>query len=219
MIDLLVDIEQGSPKQHTIDSLMRLKLDNLPYDTQQLIKKRSTFIFATNDDKDNHNCQELAKISSNVNPLACLNCKTINKTGKFRSRHFDKSTPLKTAICVGSRVAIKGKNIEPNWGIYNGSIGIVREIVFKGEDNPNRGDLPLYVSVELFDYKPPDCVPIFDRSNPKVSTYVIYRYQTFIHSFQTNYFLVIIYKRSFLSLCVNSNVDLIVVKFTFVLWL
>ena len=87
----------------------------------------------------------------------------------FQRRHFDeKKTMLKTHICIGCKVAIKGRNFQPRWGLYNGSIGTVREIVFGENKNPNEGNLPLYVAVELPSYKPPASVPNFDDDNPKV---------------------------------------------------
>ena len=59
----------------------------------------------------------------------------------------------------------KTNNIEPTWGIYNGSIGTVHEIIFQEGDNPNEGKLPLYVSVERLSYKPPEEVEQFDYIN------------------------------------------------------
>ena len=92
------------------------------------------------------------------------------KKGKYSRKHFDNSsTPLHTHIFVGERVTLQGKNIEPKWGIYNGTIGTVHEIVFSEGHNPNEGKLPLYVSVERFSYKPPEGIKPFDASNKKVS--------------------------------------------------
>ena len=65
-----------------------------------------------------------------------------------------RSTPLLTHICVGAKVAIKGNNIAPTWGLYNGAIGTVKEIVFALGKNPNLGHLPLYVAVEFNSYNP-----------------------------------------------------------------
>ena len=111
------------------------------------------------------------------NPLACLKAQNVERHKKVIRSHYDiSSTPLETQICVGARVAIRGKNIKPTWGLYNGAIGTVHEIVFAKDANPNLGHLPLYVAVEMLAYKPPTSVPLFDQNNPKVCNMVIQIY-------------------------------------------
>ena len=84
--------------------------------------------------------------------------------------HFDhNSIPMKTEFCVGCRVSIKGNNSEPEWGIFNGAIGTVREIVFQKDKNPNYGHLPSYVAVEMPSYCPPTSITTFDALNHQVS--------------------------------------------------
>ena len=132
MIQLLQGCEKGNHPNTAINKLLSLDINNLPEEKQYKIKKNSTFIFSTHDCKYIHNSQELAKCCSEENPLAILYSEDISIHKKMVESHFDtKATPLRTNICVGCRVAIKGQNIEPNWGIYNGYIGIVHEIVYK----------------------------------------------------------------------------------------
>ena len=45
-----------------------------------------------------------------------------------------------------------GKNFCPIWGLHNGAVGIVDEIVFKTGQNPNNRDLPDYVVVDVGRY-------------------------------------------------------------------
>ena len=52
-------------------------------------------------------------------------------------------------------------------------IGVVQEIVFDVGKDPNNGDLPAYVAVEIFSYNPPPSVPPFDINNPKVCMIII----------------------------------------------
>ena len=121
-------------------------------------------------DLNHHNSQQLLKICNENNPLAHLRCQDLTLNGAYKRNHYDsKSTPIQTHICVGARVAIKGKNIKPLWGIYNGAIGTVKEIIFAPNKNPNLRDLPLYVAVELPSYNPPESVPLFDK---KIRRYV-----------------------------------------------
>ena len=54
-----------------------------------------------------------------------------------------------TPICIGAKVAIKGKNFYPKWGLHNGAMGTVKEIAFEVGKNPNNGDLPEYVVVHF----------------------------------------------------------------------
>ena len=185
MITVVDDIEKGQPSLNTIERLIKLTMSYLPHNIQKDIIKKATYIFAMNLDKNNHNNHQLLNICSETNPMACLSCHNIYSQRKCIRRHYDKSTPLKTHICVGARVEIKGKNIEPSWGIYNGAIGTVREIVFGEDKNPNLGDLPLYVAVELSSNKPPSSIKPFDSLNPKVSVFYIYSYfkNYIIHSF------------------------------------
>ena len=68
----------------------------------------------------------------------------------------------------GAKVDIQGQNIQPNWGLYNGCIGTVKEIIFGVGKNPNHGHLPLYVAVEFPSYNPPKTVPLFDKLNPQI---------------------------------------------------
>ena len=42
---------------------------------------------------------------------------------------------------------IKGNNFQPTWGLYNGAIGTVIEIIVHEDKAPNFGHLPECVSV------------------------------------------------------------------------
>jgi hypothetical protein len=50
-------------------------------------------------------------------------------------------------ICRGARVQICGKIFEPDWGLYNGAIGHVVEIIYQKDTGPLDGSLPEYVVV------------------------------------------------------------------------
>ena len=68
-------------------------------------------------------------------------------------KHFkDNNLPRATTICRGCKVAIKGKNFNPEWGLFNSAIGTVQEIVYKNDESPNEGHLPCYVAVEFPSY-------------------------------------------------------------------
>ena len=54
------------------------------------------------------------------------------------------------------------------FGLHSGACRTVDEIVFKKGENPNNGDLPLYVVVDF----PLYCGPVWDTKNPTVSKQV-----------------------------------------------
>ena len=187
MIDILDDLEHGEPNDNTINRLLKLDLNNFPSEMQQEIKKKATYIFATHDEKNKHNLEQLLRICSDTNPLACLGCQDISSPRKYKKTHFDrKSIPMRTHLSIGCRVAITGRNIEPRWGLFNGAIGEVKVIVFDVGKDPNNGDLPAYVAVEIFTYNPPASVPPFDINNPKVCLIIITHYWfVYFHSILT----------------------------------
>lgn len=74
-------------------------------------------------------------------------------------------------ICIGCIVNLSGRNFYPEWGLYNGSMGIVEEIHFDASDenpnpNPNCGDLCSYVVVRFPKYTGPPWDPANPQSVP-----------------------------------------------------
>ena len=50
------------------------------------------------------------------------------------------------------------------WGIYNGSRGIIQDIIYKNDKTPINGDLPDYVTIHFPEYTG----PAWDPQKPKV---------------------------------------------------
>lgn len=170
-IQILDDLETGQPCKKPANRLMELHLNNIPFEFRQEIEQHATYIFSTHKDKNDHNFRQLSNFCNINNPLAYLkyiDCSSKSK-GYVKSHYDLRSTPIVTHICVGAKVTIKGYNFQPNWGLFNGAIGTVKEIVFKKGQNPNiANNLPSYVAVEFPGYKPPSSVLPFDEHNPKV---------------------------------------------------
>jgi hypothetical protein len=59
-------------------------------------------------------------------------------------------------------VELSKANIEPKWGLYNGALGTVVDIIFQEGENPNDGDLSLVVVVDFKHYRG----PIWDKQHP-----------------------------------------------------
>jgi hypothetical protein len=55
----------------------------------------------------------------------------------------------KTRLCRTAMVELSKKSTEHKWGLCNGALGAVMGIIFRIEENPNNGDLPLVVVVEF----------------------------------------------------------------------
>lgn len=115
-------------------------------------------LFATKAPRDEHNYNRLREISSENNPVALLKAKWHSERRSRQSSiadHFDNPPSNATLLCRGAMVRIVDKNFEPRWGLYNNAVGSVVDIVFRPDDDPNNGDLPLYVAVKFTHYNGP----------------------------------------------------------------
>lgn len=128
---------------------------------------RTIFLFANREPKDEFNIRRLTEIHCKENPVAVIRpIVTDNNNKRKKSSHFKTDTVLnKLLLCRGAKVQLDSRNIYPQWGLYNGSLGIVRDIVYNEGESPNHGDLPKYILTEFFHY----CGPPFIKDNP---TYV-----------------------------------------------
>ena len=111
---------------------------------------------------DEHNDKKLFETHNKCNPVARITSKTI--IGKNRkSNHFDDKRGLQNVLYItrNAKVEIKGKNICPEWGLFNGSIGTVKDIVFHQNETP-QSNLPAYVLVDF----PLYCGPIMSNDYP-----------------------------------------------------
>ena len=133
-----------------------------------VITNEAVYLYAKNIDVDHKNSERLEEMSGKDNPVAKIHSKSFRKTDKRRksiAKHFsgnDFSTRT-TLLCKGAIVEIAGRNFMPEWGLYNHSDGRIVDIVFAKDMNPNNGDLPEYVVVDINDY----CGPVWDPANPK----------------------------------------------------
>lgn len=132
------------------------------------ICKDALFLFANKKPKRLLNKQKLIESHSEKHPVARIKSKTLSAKRRIvaNNHHYDnESTPASTSICVGATVALTGTNICPEWGLFNGSIGTVIDIIFRPHTSPNNNDLPAYILVDFALYRGPS----IDPENP---TYV-----------------------------------------------
>jgi uncharacterized protein (DUF1697 family) len=164
---LLKNVRRGKTTKEDIDILMSLHLGKLSKEQREEIISKATFIFANKEPMRIHNMEKLKETQSKENPVARISAVCTDSTGnKYsgRTSHFKKhDLPFVTTICRGAKVQITGRNLEPSWGLYNGSVGTVVEIIYNNNESPLDGILPQYVIVEFQQY----CGPCWDKNNPK----------------------------------------------------
>lgn len=133
------------------------------------IEDRALYVFTTHEEKNQHNIRRLQETSSEENPVAKIEVKQHGKAkdGLGSKTHFKEYRKLKTPIfCRNTQVKIQGRNFKPLWGLFNGSIGKVVDIIFGKNANPNHGQHPDFVVVEF----PLYIGPIWNPEYPKVCT-------------------------------------------------
>ena len=164
---LLKNVRMGKTTKQDIELLMSLHLGKLSKEQREEVIQKATFIFANKEPMRIHNMEKLKEMQSEQNPVARISAVCTDATGtKYsgRSSHFKKhDLPFVTTICRGAKVQITGRNLEPSWGLYNGSKGTVVEIIYNKGENPLDGTLPQYVIVEIQQY----CGPNWVESHPK----------------------------------------------------
>ena len=143
--------------------LDRLHIKNLSHNQLEELKQEATFIFARRNDCSQYNFECLSNMVTQDNPLASIHS---DFSGAKKSHFSKENKKTKTLLCRNAKVAIKGQNFLPKWGLFNGAVGTVIHINFEKGDNPNNKDLPSFVIVDFKNYKG----PIWNEKHPTVST-------------------------------------------------
>ena len=202
---ILSRVRIGKPSEQDKDIILSLSFHRLPCHLRQTFEKSSDtiFLFATREMCSEHNFKKLGENNDTNNPVAFIKHKLPRQ---IKNNQNDQNTiPEITCFSRGCKVSIKGKNFCPHLGLYNGAIGTVIEIVYKPGDNPNTGQLPLYVAVDFPGYlghlpehgsyiwhdKIPTTIPIpmvdtIDETTKKNITYcpLVLSFARTIHTFQ-----------------------------------
>ena len=152
-----------------VQRLLNLHIDNIKrkHGTKaaENIEQKCIFLYYRNNKRVMKNLEMLIANSNQSNPVAV--CKTRSEGllgGKAIKSHFKGDIPSSSLLCIGATVALENKNFQPLWGLHNGAVGTVDEIVFAKDKNPNKSDLPSYVVVDFPLYNG----PVWDTNNPKV---------------------------------------------------
>ena len=170
--DILTNAATDRLTEGQAKRLTSLHLQNFSSDQQDAIITDGTmYLFANKQPMEEFNLQKLVAQASEDNPIAVIKSIVSPNSRKTKTvaKHFDnESTPTATALCRGARVQLCCRNFNPTWGLYNGALGTVREIVYQPGKNPNNGDIPDYVTVE-FDYYDNNKGPTWCERRPKVT--------------------------------------------------
>jgi PIF1-like helicase len=129
--------------------------------------ERTLFLFANNEPRNEHNKQKLRSTHSPANPVAKLRPVYTDEDDnpkRRQTRHFDVQIPPITYVCRNAKVEIKGRNLCPPLGLYNGAMGTIVDIVYHPNESPNTGHLPRYLLVRVPTYQGK---PFFEH-DPKV---------------------------------------------------
>jgi hypothetical protein len=116
-----------------------LILDDDNYTSKEIkdISDKALHLFSKHEPKNAHNEKKLQEAVSEDNPLACIHCidtSTDSTDAKLINKHLKKVFDMKrTMLCLEAMVEIVKANIEPKWGLYNGAIGPVVDIVYTKE--------------------------------------------------------------------------------------
>jgi hypothetical protein len=159
--ELLKNVRIGYPSESDKDVLLSLHLNSSNFTQSQIkdIEENATYIFANKKDMMEHNWEKLREKHSVNNPVARISTQTTTKgiTYKGRAKCIKKETDIEPMlnICRGAKVQITGKNFEPDWGLFNGAVGKVIEIVYKEGTSPLDGTFPEFVIVDIPTYRGP----------------------------------------------------------------
>lgn len=158
---LLKHIRVGNSWKDDVDLLMSLHLNNTNFTEKDIeeINKKAMYIFANKNNMNEHNRQKLKEEHSKSNPIAKIPASTTSRgiTYKGIAKCMRNETSINSSlnVCRGAKVQISGKNFEPDWGLYNGAVGEVIEIVFQENENPLDGTHPQYIVVDFPQYRGP----------------------------------------------------------------
>ena len=163
--ELLNHTRFGQPTEHDKDVLLSLHLNSGNFTQSQIedIKKKALYVFANRKEMIEHNWEKLKKQHSATNPVARIQTQTTSKTITYKGcvKCFTKESDIDPMlnICRGAKVQITGKNFEPDWGLFNGAMGKVIEIVYEKDASPLDGTFPEFIIMDIPTYRGPTWIP------------------------------------------------------------
>ncbi|XP_059078046.1 ATP-dependent DNA helicase PIF1-like [Cryptomeria japonica] len=143
---LLQNIRDAQPNKHDWQFLMNQTNTNLIVQQQKEFNS-SIHLFATNESARLHNKRMLKELNF---PIALSLAHIAQPTNTDYDN--DEQLPLELLLCVNQQVMLLA-NLWTEVGLVNGSIGLVKKIIY--ENNTRPPDLPRFVIVQFQNYKGP----------------------------------------------------------------
>ena len=114
------------------------------------------------------NKQELRRLNNVDNPIAKI--KAIDIIHK-KNKCFDNDRDIKhnLKLCIGCKIQLKTNACTP-WNLFSGAFGIIKDIVFDHDKNPNNNDQPIYILTDFPGYKGPPFLEKFPTYLPITPT-------------------------------------------------
>lgn len=165
---ILDEVYTGYTSLYSCQKLMELHLDNERFspDAREIIKARSIYVFANKEPMEHHNERCLYRDSGEHNPVARLRSVDSSlKNGKGKLQHAV-TLPRSTILARKSKVAITGRNIRPEWGLYNNAVGTIVDILFSNGESPNDNNLPSFILVDFPGYTGPPFIETYPTIIP-----------------------------------------------------
>ena len=166
--NLLDNTRLGYPTECDKDILLSLHLNsgNFTPEQKHYILNKATFLYANKKDVIEHNWNTIKEIHSSSNPVARIQNQTTSKniTYNGKTKCIRKESDIDPVLncCRETRVQLTGKNFEPDWGLFNGTQGTIKEIVYNKNESPLDYKFPQYIIVDFPTY----CGPVWIKENP-----------------------------------------------------
>ena len=143
-----------------IDWLMSLQVDKQP--NRAWIEEKGLYLFPTHREKNARNMAKLKEINAASAPVASVRAHNSGAHAKKAKADEAGGLPEHSLFCRGARFMLTS-GICQEWGLYNGAIGEIVDIVYRQGERPPRF-LPAVVFVEFKSY----CGPAYVDERPKI---------------------------------------------------
>lgn len=158
MREMLKNVRIGHPNDKDTELIRSLHLNSGKFTLEQIsaIENKAMYVFANRKNMKEHNRERLRIQHNAENPIARIRVSSISgsNTSNKIPKCFKKDSDIDPIlnICREAKVQLTGKNFEPDWGLFNGAVGTVKEIVYLENESPIDGTMPQYILVEFPEY-------------------------------------------------------------------
>ena len=166
--DTLQRLRTYSATQEDVRWLQTFQWDQLKrkygYDSMNHMADNALFIFPTHKEEWEHNKNQLLKLNSDpLRPIAEIKADLQGIHSKSASADNSQGLIRLLYVCKGARVMLTN-NINVDYGLYNGAVGTVVDIIYPEGKSPVDQVFPQFILVEFPRYTGPSWI----EGNPKL---------------------------------------------------